>query len=188
MRFRNKLIIIFITIKLIRSLSANLLYPPSENIAIYKPLFVHPTGTTCGLELKDTLCDNRLVNTPCSNASNLFFCDESCPYGNSLENLNYLDQIKLENMNPCSIIKDFANVLSKTNTTFSYYFDRNNNLCSNFERTINLKPFSLETTRISPVLSFFNSRTTAYPILNTGFTFTIWFRQFRSNNGYPIHN
>ena len=164
---------------------AQLLYPPVEYVAINKPLELHPTGSTCGLELKDTLCDNRLQDPRlCSNASSLFYCDQSCPFGNVLQNLNGLRQTLLEDMNPCVILKDFGYVLNNFSTSYSYFFDKNNNLCDTNQRVSAWKPFSLENNQARPILSFYNSRTSNLEIFNSGFTLTLWFRQFSWNNGY----
>jgi len=161
---------------------SELLYPPIEYIALNKPLDIHPTGSTCGLELKDTLCDNRLQDPRlCANAT--FFCDQSCPFGNVLQNLNDLKQTLLENMNPCVILKDFGYLLATSSSTFSYFFDKNSNLCETSEKVSSWKPFSLANDQTRPSLSFYNARTSSLDIFNSGLTVTCWFRQFPWNNG-----
>lgn len=167
---------------LFKTVSLKLLYPAAENIAVNKPLIIQPTGSTCGLELKDTLCDNRLQDK-CSNSTSLFYCDQSCPYGNVLENLNKLEQTKLEDMNPCVILKDFGYLLSNSTSRYSYLFDKNNNLCNNNARIVAWKPFSLETNQAKPSITFYNSRTSSLGIFNSGFTVSFWFQQFMWNNG-----
>ena len=166
---------------------SELLFPPIEYIAINKPLDIHPTGSTCGLELKDTLCDNRLQDPrKCANAT--FFCDQSCPFGNVLQNLNELKQTFLESMNPCLILKDFGYLLINRSSTFSYFFDKNSNLCETNEKLSSWKPFSLENDQARPTLTFYNSRTPSLDIFNSGLTVSCWFRQFPWNNGYFVFN
>ena len=166
-----------------KAFECKVLYPPSENIGKLKPLKLSPSGSICGLEIKDTLCDNRLPENMCSNRSSVFFCDQTCPYGNVLENLNALEQLKLENMNPCTISQDFNSILFNKSSQYSYYFDKTNNLCNKNNRAGIWRTFSLEATLSKPVLSFYNSRTSSLSILNSGFTFSLWFKQANLNNG-----
>jgi hypothetical protein len=186
LKFRIFLIILFKINKLIWLIEGRLLYPEADNIAIFKPIAIQPIGSTCGLELKDTLCDNRVQDSKsCSNSSSLFYCDQSCPFGNVLTDLDTLEQLKLETMNPCHIVKDFGNRLSQANkqTDHSYYFDKTNSLCINNDEAIRWKPFDLLNNQASTTLNFYNSRTPGLPIVNSGFTFSLWFKQFRINNG-----
>lgn len=170
---------------LIKLGSLKLLYPPNENLATYKPISIKPSGTTCGLELKDTLCNNLLLDDrACSNSSSLFYCDQSCPYGNVLRNLYKLEQLKLELMNPCVVLKDHKYLLTNSSPANSYYFDGDNDVCNTANRIILWRPFSLESTLSKPELSFFNSRTSGLFVVNSGLTFTLWFKQFDLNNGY----
>ncbi len=174
--------------------NANLLYPPSENIAVFKPLKLIPSGSTCGNELKDTLCDNRIQNSrnQCSNRSSIFYCDQTCPYGNVLENLDKLKQLNLESMNPCAIVQDFNKLLTRNNPTsqFSYYFDKSNNLCKRNRNggpgLVLWRPFGLQSNYLQPSLSFYNFRTPSLSILNSGFTMTLWIKQLSQNNGLEI--
>ena len=166
--------------------TCDLLYPPSENIALFKPVSISPSGSTCGLEFKDTLCDNRFTEPKsCSNPDRIFFCDQTCPYGNTIQNLNLLDQLALDTMNPCVIFKDFGYILNKNSQSKnSFYFDKTNNLCSLGNKP--WKPFSLSTSRSKPELSFSSPRTSDSQVLNSGFSMSLWFSQFGSNNGTII--
>ena len=73
----------FIILILLYNLNAQLLYPNAENVAFYKPVEISPPGSTCGLETKSSLCDNRYQNNAlCSNSSSIINCLQQCPYGN----------------------------------------------------------------------------------------------------------
>lgn len=184
--FKNLNILFLILLASLKLFSTRLQYPPIDNIATYKPISISPTGSICGLELKDTLCDNRyLDDKACANKSLLFNCDQACPYGNVLQSLTDLDQIKLENMNPCVIFKDFNYLLaSKTSSKYSYYFDKSNNLCSSLSnRVLIWRPLTFESHRSKPLISFYNSRTSSLSILDSGFTVSLWFTQSSLNNG-----
>jgi hypothetical protein len=180
-----KILFVLTLLLMVRSFESKVLYPSSENIAIFKPLKLSPSGSICGQEIKDTLCDNRLPDSSCSNKSSIFYCDQTCPFGNVLENLNSLEQLKLENMNPCTIMQDFNNLLINNSNTqlFSYYFDRNNNLCNKNSKGSSWRPFSLDSTVSKPALSFYNARTSSLSILDSGFTLSLWFKQSSFNNG-----
>jgi hypothetical protein len=181
----NKIVILIIMILHLYTINAALMYPEADNIAINKQVLIHPMGSTCGLELKDSLCDNRFQdNKLCSNTSALFYCDQSCPYGNVLTDFDKIEQLKLENMNPCLIVKDYGSKLSKQDSGFSYYFDKTNNLCNNNDETVKWKPFDLINSQAKPSLSFYNTRTPGLSIADSGFTLSLWFRQFRINNGF----
>ena len=192
----NLIVLIFSYIFLLNILfSCQVLYPISFNIAPFKPLRLSPTGSTCGLEFKDTLCDNRIEGNRC-NSNSIFFCDQTCPFGNVLENLNEIEQIKLDNMNPCTVIQDFNTLITNVNpkTQYSYYFDLKRNLCAR-KKTLNNQDtqneffwrfLSLESTYLQPSLSFYNFRTPGLAILDSGFTFSSWFKQQPNNNGFGI--
>jgi hypothetical protein len=171
--------------------ACKLLYPSSENIAIFKPLKLSPSGSICGQEIKDTLCDNRVADNSC-NKSSTFYCDQTCPFGNVLEGLNSLEQIKLESLNPCTVMQDFNQLLVNNSNTqlFSYYFDRSNNVCNKNRASgasaSSWRPFSLDSTLAKPALSFYNARTSSLSILNSGFTMSLWFKQSNFNNGYKL--
>lgn len=168
-----------------------LLYPPLENISLLKPLTIQPSGSTCGLEVKDTLCSNLILddsNTVCSNVSNLFKCDQSCPYGNVLTGLEKLKTLNVELTNPCEVVKDYvmlvknAKMNNQSLSSCSYYFDPiSSSECNINGRVVNWKPFNLETSQVIPTISFYNSRTPS--ILQSGLTLTLWFRQTNLNNG-----
>jgi hypothetical protein len=194
--------------------AAQLLYPPVENLAPFKPTLIRPSGTTCGLELRDTLCSNLILDskacqpqqqqqqpfinstsstTTLSPSPYLFFCDQSCPFGNVLANLSHLPQLPLEQMNPCVVVKDHVTALMRhddssidnesSGRVWSYYFDpAGNSFCNGNGRVVAWRAFSLETSHQSPYIGFYNARTPA--ILKSGVTLTIWFRQAQSNNGY----
>ncbi|RNA01582.1 atlastin-like isoform X2 [Brachionus plicatilis] len=163
--------------------SGQLLYPASENIALFKPVYVSPQGSTCGLEYKDTLCDNRFTDDKsCSSPERIFFCDQTCPHGNTIQNLNQLDQLKLDTMNPCVIFKDYGYTLNQNGPSKnSYYFDKTNNLCALNTRP--WKPFALSTSRSGPKLTHSSPRTSDLDILQSGFSLSLWFTQSGSNNG-----
>ena len=56
--------------------------PAREEVAEFKPIQIEPSSSTCGLELKETLCDNRYQDsTQCSNSSSIINCFQICPYG-----------------------------------------------------------------------------------------------------------
>ncbi len=174
-----------ITFTLLNCSNAQLFYPPVEYISINKPKEIQPIGSSCGIELKDTLCDNRIKDSKgCSNSSSIFFCDQTCPYGNVLQNLTALEQLKLDQMNPCSIHKDFSKLLSNTSSNFSFYLDKETQLCNENIKISRWIPFNLETSKSNPPLSFINSRTSSWSILNSGFTFSVWFQHFDNKNGY----
>lgn len=168
---------------LLRLKTSELLYPPSENIALYKPIYISPSGSICGLEFKDTLCDNRFTDQQsCSNLERIFFCDQTCPHGNNIQNLNALDQLKLDTMNPCVIFKDYGYILNKkTRSKNSFYFDKTNNLCPMNNKP--WKPFALSSSKSKPQLAYSSPRTPDSDILNSGFSLALWLSQSGSNNG-----
>lgn len=181
--------LIIITL-LIETITCQLLYPPIENIALFKPYRIRPGGTTCGLEVKDTLCVNNIFNgseITCSAQANLFLCDQSCPYGNVLTELSRLTPLNVEITNPCEIVKDYVTTLARQGIVLpipscSYYFDPSaQSLCNSNSRVVRWLPFSFDNARNKPVASFYNSRTPA--VFNSGFTLTMWFRQTVNNNG-----
>lgn len=186
---------IFIQIQIIQILiksftSQQLFYPPTENIALFKPYKIRPSGTSCGLEVKDTLCLNNIINgtdITCSSPSSLFQCDQSCPFGNVLTDLSSLTPLNVEVTNPCEIVKDYVTTLARQGIVLplpscSYYFDPSaKSSCNSNTRVVRWLPFSLETARNKPVANFYNSRTPG--VFNSGFTLTLWFRQTVSNNG-----
>ncbi|CAF0916506.1 unnamed protein product, partial [Brachionus calyciflorus] len=170
---------------MVRLKNAKLLYPPPENIAPFKSISLFPIGSICGLEYRDTLCDNRYTDPySCSNSSLFFYCDQTCPYGNTLQNLNSLDQLKLDIMNPCVIFKDFGYLINKNSESKnSYYFDKTNNLCSLNNKISQWKPFNFELSKSKPEFKFSNSRTSDSQVVDSGFSVSLWFTQSGSNNG-----
>jgi hypothetical protein len=187
-KFWCKKLMFWITITLINRINTQLFYPSAEYISINKPREIQPIGSSCGIELKDTLCDNRIKDSKgCSNSSSIFFCDQSCPYGNVLQNLTALEQLKLDQMNPCSIRKDFSKVLFNSSSKFSFYLNKDTQLCNENIKISRWIPFNLETSKSNPSLSFINSRTSSWLILNSGFTFSIWFQQVVNTNGYSSY-
>lgn len=166
-------IILFIIINLINEIESAILYPESTNVGKFKPTSLNPLGSTCGLEFQETLCDNRFQNNKlCSNTTSIILCDQTCPYGTLIPNINRIKQLSLELMEPCEIVKDYGILLTKSDSTNSYLFDKNNNLCDN-DRTRSLwRPFPLS-------LTADNSSS----ITNTGFSLSLWFQQYISNNG-----
>ena len=49
--------------------------------------------------MQESLCDNRFQDSSlCSNLSSIIYCDQTCPYGTVLQNINKLDQLNLELM------------------------------------------------------------------------------------------
>lgn len=164
---------------------ARLLYPPGDYIATYKPALITPIGSVCGLEYKDTLCDNWYTDDQsCSNSSRIIYCDQTCPYGNVVPNLNRLEQLKLEAMNPCVIFKDFTYLMvNSSGSKNSYYFDKTNNLCPLNNKISQWKPFILEFSKSEPEFSFSDSRTSDAQVLDSGLSVSLWFTQSGSNNG-----
>ena len=130
--------------------------------------------------MQESLCDNRFQDSSlCSNLSSIIYCDQTCPYGTVLQNINKLNQLNLELMEPCEIIKDFGVLLTKNEKINSYFFDKNNNLCDN-DRTKSIwRPFSI----ISTSDNSFQSSS----VFQTGFSISLWFQQYLSNNGYAIY-
>ena len=188
--------------------------PPSANIARGKPLRISPSGSTCGMELKDVLCDNRLIGSyQCGNSNgnnssaengngnvstSTFYCDQSCPYGNVLSNLlAQSTPLALDNMEPCRITKDFevyaaaSSVRSDGISNYSYLIDQaeTSSSCQLNKSALVWKPFDLSVSQSRPVLTFHNPRTPSPPaVLDSGFTVSFWFRQFYANNGYFFHS
>lgn len=179
-----QLVLTLVCILFSTEINSELLVPSADNIALFKPIRLSPTGSTCGVELRDTLCTNRMLNASTCTDSNSFTCDQSCPYGNVLESLDRLDQIRLEYMNPCQVFTDYKNVLTVNESTrnkFAYYFESSEKgLC---DTVIKWRPFSLEASYSKPVLSFYNSRSYGSRITGSGFTFSAFFKQQINNNG-----
>ena len=182
---------LLLAILLKRAVRSQLMFPLKEEIGRYKPIEINPTSSTCGLDLKETLCDNRFQdNQFCSNISSAIECHQICPYGNAFVNLNAnMKQLNLESMEPCEILKDYGRTLTNSKSMFSYFFDKFNNLC-NTETTKSVwKSFSLQT--VSEIF-FKESMTnlvkkgfarTTFSKFNSGFTATFWIQQFMNNNG-----
>ncbi len=184
--------ILLINLLLIQTTSCKLLYPSRIEVSSFKPTQIQPTSATCGLELKETLCDNRFQDAAfCSNASSVISCNQICPYGNNFLNLNEnMAQLSLEIQNPCEILKDYGKILAaKSKSEYSYLFDRYNNICSDENMKTTWRAFELRTISESFLQ---NSRTnlvrrgfgkTTYSKFNSGFTATFWIQQVANNNG-----
>jgi len=166
------------------------LMPPVQSVATFKNVELTPAGSTCGLEYKDTLCDNRYQNSKlCSNTSATIYCDQTCPYGVVMTGLvRVTEQLSLETMSSCACAKDFGLLLSaNSSATNSYYFDQNNEFCkANGINAKKWKPFSLQTVtdKMTPHTSA--SSTLSNSLLSnlySGFTFSLWMRQLELNNG-----
>lgn len=173
------------------TINCQLLIPPREEISAFKPIAITPTSSTCGLELKETLCDNRFQDSKsCSNASSIINCYQICPFGNTFLNLNTnMDQLSLELMEPCEILKDYGHVLSRSKSKYSYLFDRYNNICTSESMMSIWKAFDLKTisdvflrnSKVNLVKKGFGK--TTYSKFNSGFTATFWIQQSANNNG-----
>ncbi len=107
--YLNTFLIIIQILRNLNVVNANfILYPDALNVAIFKPVQMSPIGCTCGLNIQDTLCDNRLQNSKIcsSNDSSIINCLQTCPYGTVLLNVSeQIDQLELEYMQPCQILK-----------------------------------------------------------------------------------
>ncbi len=177
---------------LIQITTPKLLYPPREDISSFKPVQLQPESAICGLDLKETLCDNRFQDsTLCFNDSSIIHCSQICPYGNMFLNLNdNMPQLNLERQNPCEILKDYGKILApKSKSAYSYLFDRYNNICNDENMKTIWSPFELHTIWENFLL---NSKMnlvrksigkTTYSEFNSGFTVTFWFQQATINNG-----
>ncbi len=111
--------------------------------------------------------------------SSIIYCDQTCPYGTVLQNINKIEQLNLELMEPCEIIKDFGVLLTKGENKNSYLFDKNNNLCDNDRIKSVWRPFS--------IVSSFESSFESTSVFQTGFSISLWFQQYLSNNGYASY-
>ena len=163
-----------------------LLLPETINISDFKPINISPYGSTCGLDFKDTLCDNRLEdNKFCSNISNIIYCDQTCPFGNVFLDINKIEQLSLEKMEPCGILKDFGVLLTNTSSSLnSYLFDDGKNQCNNENNKANWKPFYLRNIASENPLFNLNSDTlSSVDTFNSGLTISLWFQQNFKNNG-----
>lgn len=77
-------------------------------------------------------------------------------------------------MEPCEIIKDYGIILTKSESSNSYLFDKNNNLCDNDKTKSIWRPFPLSLTA---------DNSSSQSLINTGFSVSLWFQQYISNNG-----
>jgi len=148
--------------------------PELINIAKFKPVYLNPVDSICGINYQETLQDNLLFNSTIN-------CDQICPFGKSFQNLNKLEQLNLYLMQPCDIKKDYEFILnSKSNSLNSYFFDISNNInkCINDGTQIDWKPFLFNENE----KSFFSSINQIKSNEN-GFSFTLWFQQFINNFG-----
>ena len=156
-------------------INAAVFYPQGLNVGKFKPVSLNPLGGTCGVELAESLCENRFQNSKlCTNSSSVINCDQTCPYGRIVQNTQKIEQLKLELMEPCEIVRDYGILLAKSESTSSYFFDKNNNLCDSDRVKRNWKPFPLISSTVS---------SSSESIVNTGFSLILWFQQYISNNG-----
>lgn len=190
--WRNYFSVLLLLVVLQRTAMSQLMFALKEEISHHKPIKINPTSSTCGLDLKETLCDNRFQdNRFCSNISSVIECHQICPYGNAYVNLNEnMKQLDLESMEPCQILKDYGRTLTTSKSMFSYFFDKFNNLCNTDTTRSVWKSFGLQSVSEiffqDPMINLVRkgfARTT-FSKFNSGFTATFWIQQFTNNNGY----
>lgn len=129
----------------------------------------------------ESLCDNRnQTSDSCLNPNSTLNCYQLCPYGKILANINKLNQLKLELMEPCEIIKDYNFLLTESDSLHSYFFGKsnNNNKCVNDGTASVWKPFIFNLTSYK-----FFSELSSMSVLQNGFSVSLWFKQFISNYG-----
>ena len=179
--------ILFILLNyLVSETCSTLLFPESVVVSELKPVELSPFGSTCGLDFKETLCDNRLQDRQlCSNSSNLIYCDQTCPYANVFVNLNKIEQLKLEKMQPCQVLKDYGVLLTKeTSSSNSYLFDDDFGRCNNENTKATWKPFSLSSVaNENPLFKLNGGALSSIDLFNSGVTISLWFQQKFANNG-----
>ena len=201
-------------VMLITGLTSGLVQiPPVRNLALTSRLELLPSSSTCGVEVKETMCNNRYDSRQSAsdirkNNCSEIICDQSCPYGYSYVNLGKTRQVHLEMMNPCYVLKDFSNLLRTSKYIdqsedgeaqekflfYSYFFDRNNSLCSNMSDRV-WNPLRLESWAYSPLNKYNNKLLRISPSLamsdswqkqaldNFGLSLTVWFKQLTNSNG-----
>ena len=183
-------IITFLLLLSQRKSNSILLSLPREEISIFKPIIMNPRSSTCGLEFKENLCDNRYQEKEiCSNSSAIISCFQACPYGNTLLNMTVqTDQLNLEQMEPCAILKDFGRILTQSKATHSYLFDSYNDICNNMIAQTTWRVFHLKSISdnfLGNLKSNFNRKiysTTINQQSNYGLTASLWFQQTANNN------
>ncbi len=168
-------IILLFDLNLLQSYALFLQQPELINVAKFKPIYLNPIDSVCGINFQETIYDNLIVNS-----TTLIYCDQICPHGKSYSNISSIsEQLDLYSMQPCDIKKDYDFILnSKSNTLFSYYFDISNNInkCVNDGTKIDWKPFNFST----------NIANKKSKTIHNGFSFTLWFQQFIKNIGFAI--
>ena len=176
--------------------------PAARNLALTSRLELVPSSSTCGVEVKETMCNNKYDSRQSvsdirkSNCSEII-CDQSCPYGYSYAHLGKTRQVHLEMMNPCHVLKDFSNLLrtSKYITDqaeddepqekflyYSYFFDRNTTLCSNMSDRI-WNPLRLDSWAYSPLNKYSNKFLRVSPSLAMSDS---WQKQALDNFGLSL--
>ena len=106
-----------------------------------------------------------------------------------------MNQLSLETMNPCEILRDYGRNLMLTSSQqidvnqkqskYSYLFDRYNNICNTENMKTIWQGFDLKSTLDNTFME--NSRVKRgfgkNSKFNSGFTATFWIQQAVNNNG-----